>query len=454
MNSQLSTRTLARVFLALMVTAVAASLPTTAAVVPAQFGAATNFPAGSNPRSLVVADFNGDGKPDIATRSSYFGVSLLLGLGNGTFAAPTNAAPTNYIAYASVMATGDFNNDRKLDLVTANDYGTIIMLLGDGTGKFVATNFGSSYSSYPVGAAVGDFNGDGKLDLAVANYSGFVDVAFGKGDGTLGTPTNYYLTTFLGDIRVGDCNGDGRLDLVVSPKDSDSFVSFCVLTNKGNGIFAAPQYYTNDFQLYSRYSLELGDFNSDGRLDVAVLNYNAQSVTIRLNTGNGIFGPTNNYSVGFSPTSIAAGEFNGDGKIDLIVRGGSAARVLLGNGDGSFTVGAQMAVPDDTGVPGTVGVEDFNGDGLPDLAFTCYSSNSVAVMLNQTPPALQITPMAGYNQINWLATFGAGYTLECTTNLSAPDSWQSFPYPPVVIGNQKAVTDWADGQQKFYRLRK
>lgn len=114
-----------------------------------------------------------------------------------------------------------------------------------------------------------------------------------------------------------------------------------------------------------------------------------------------------------------------------------------------------MSVPSDSGIRhGTVAVGDFNGDGTPDIAYVNYSGSSVAIMLNRTPPTLQITPMAGYNQIAWLATFGAGFTLEYTTNLLVPGSWQPFPYPPVLVGNQRAVADWADREQKFYRLRK
>ena len=303
---------------------------------------------------------------------------------------------------------------------------------------------------------VGDFNRDGKLDFAGGYAGGFL-IDFGLGNGSFSAPINYFFASGSSDVVAADFNGDGMLDLAATPY-SASTNSICVLMNNGDGTFAAPLYYhlvnTNDYH----YSLTLGDFNGNGKPDAAVLNYNAQSVTIWLNNGQW-FWTAKDYPVGFKPTSISTGDFNGDGKIDLIVRGNNlqgfpAASVLLGNGDGSFTTGAQMAVPYDSSKgPVTVAVGDFNGDGLPDLAFTSYNYNYVAIMLNQTPPALQIVPLAGYNQISWPALFGA-FTLESTTNLSAPDGWQPFPYPPVVIGNQKAVADWTDGRQKYYRLRK
>jgi hypothetical protein len=208
------------------------------------------------------------------------------------------------------------------------------------------------------------------------------------------------------------------------------------------------------------YALTVSDFNSDGKPDVAVLNYTNQSVSIWMNKGDGTFFLATNISApGVSPTSVAAADFNGDGNMDLFVRGGSAARVLTGNGDGSFSVGALMNIPTDDAyyyLSETVAVGNFSGRGMPDLALVNSPATSVAIMLNQTPPILTLAPKVGYCQITWLKTLGAGYSLEYTTtpNFAGAGNWQPFPYPPVVLGNQKAVTDWTDAAQKFYRLKK
>ena len=462
MDNQLSKRTFAQIFLALVVAAIAVSPPTAGAGLSAQFGAATNFPCVSSPQSLIAADFNHDGKPDIVV-AGYGTVGVLRGLGNGAFGAQTNY----FLSTQHGLAAGDFNNDGNNDLIGLN-YSDGSVLLGDGKGNFPArTNLSLYYpAGYPSGMAIADFNGDGKLDLAIADDTyRYVAIALGRGDGSFVLPTtNYFaLTNQPSGVNAVDINGNGRLDLVVSlGENSTSTNSFCVILNKGDGTFVAPQYYAAGSNGDYHESLELGDFNNDGKLDISVLNYNAKSVTIWLNAGTGNFALAHGYALGFSPTTIAGGDFNGDGKTDLVIRGGLAAKVLLGSGDGSFTVGNQMSVPDDVestygdhhGATKGIVVNDFDGNGTPDLAFVNYSSNAVTIMLNQTPPILQFALLAGYNQITWLAGFGAGYTLEYTTNLSTPDGWQPFPYPPVVIGNQKAVADWATGEQKFYRLRK
>jgi hypothetical protein len=283
-------------------------------------------------------------------------------------------------------------------------------------------------------------------------YPQRVTVAFGRGDGTFNSPTNYSSNGDALDIKAIDIDGNGSLDLVVSMRANTT--NFCVLPNRGDGTFAAAIAYSSTNAADTHQALNFVDLNADGRLDVVVLNYNFKSLTIWINKGNAVFVVANIYSLGFSPTSIACTDFNGDGANDLIVRGGVAAVFLLGKGDGSFSVGSQMSVPSAGSTSGTIAIGDFNSDGKPDLAFVNASGNSVAIMLNESPPTLQITPLAGYNQINWLGTFGAGYTLDYTTNLSELRSWQPFPYPPVIIGNQKAVADWATGVQKFYRQRK
>jgi len=344
------------------------SSPSIALSAPSAFG------AGTDPDSVAVGDFNGDGKLDLAVANEGSGnVSVLLGNGHGTFQAAVDyGAGTD----PDSVAVGDFNGDGKLDLVVANGgSNNISILLGNGDGTFqAAVNYGVGSGSVPTSVAVGDFNGDGKLDLAVANeLSNNVSILLGNGDGTFQAAVNDGAGSTLFAVAVGDFNGDGRLDLAVADAVSD-YVS--VLLGNGDGTFKTAVQYVAGFE---PLSVAVADFNGDGKLDLAVANYESNNVSILLGKGNGTFQAAVDYGTG-TPGSVTVGDFNGDGKLDLVVGGAdgdnvSIVSVLFGNGDGTF----QAAVNYGTGAgPTSVAVGDFNGDGRLDLAFP-------ASLLLQTP---------------------------------------------------------------------
>src|SRR5947207_7609669 len=160
------------------------SLSAFAAAAPAQtsFIARRDFRAAGFPTSVAVADFNGDGVADLAVGNDEFNsISVLLGNGDGTFAAPVNY-PTSRPTY---LAAGDFNRDGVPDLAVANwSANTVSVLLGLGDGTFqVEVTYATG--DYASAVAVGDFNGDGATDLAVTNWgSDTVSLFFGNGDGT------------------------------------------------------------------------------------------------------------------------------------------------------------------------------------------------------------------------------------------------------------------------------
>src|SRR5438477_9362799 len=128
------------------------------------------------------------------------------------------------------------------------------------------------------------------------------------------------------------------------------------------------------------YASAVGDFNGDGKQDLAVTNISTHSVSILLGNGNGSFSAPANFPVGSTPTSLAVGDFNGDGKQDLAVAnlGSNTAGVYLGNGVGGFTLSVNVRVGDG---PYSVTVGDFNGDGKPDIATANFSSNNVSIAL-------------------------------------------------------------------------
>ena len=353
------------------------------------FGAKTDFGTGSFPFSVAVGDFNGDGTLDLATANeSSNTVSILLGAGTGSFGVKTDFGTASG---PESVAVGDFNGDGNLDLAVANIGGaTVSILLGTGTGGFGAkTDFGTG--SGPASVAVGDFNGDGKLDLAVANYLGdTVSILLGTGTGSFGTKTDFGTGSGPHSVAVGDFNGDGNLDLAVANFgffDSDTDPeTVSILLGTGTGGFGAK----TDFGTGSlASSVAVGDFNGDGKLDLAVANASSATVSILLGTGTGGFGAKTDFGTGGGPFSVAVGDFNGDGLLDLAVAlandsgtGTWTVSILLGTGTGSFGAKTDFG----TGfLPVSVAVGDFNGDGKLDLVVANFRSNTVSILLNTGP---------------------------------------------------------------------
>src|SRR2546426_619926 len=143
-------------------------------------------------------------------------------------------------------------------------------------------------------------------------------------------------------------------------------------------LFTAPR----DFGVgFNPASVAVGDFNGDGKRDLAVANYNSSTVSVLLGDGNGTFQPAVTLAVGANPLAVAVGDFNRDGKLDLVVANSDSSTVSLlrGNGDGTFQAAQNFA----TGSrPWSVAVADFNGDGRPDLAVANFGSTNVSVLLN------------------------------------------------------------------------
>lgn len=294
------------------------------------FQPAVDYGPGSNSDFVAVGDFNGDGKLDLVATNS--GVSVLMGNGDGTFqpAVNYNAGSGPYS-----IAVGDFNSDGKLDLAVANvQSGNVSVFLGNGDGTFeAAVSF--STAAYPYSVAVGDFNDDGRLDLVTANFGDTnVSVLLGNGDGTFQPAINYGAGPAPSAIAVGDFNGDGSLDLAVTnlPPANTGSSSVAILLGNGDGTFQSAVNYAAASSIYtSSVAVALGDFNGDGKLDLAVANLTidlTNNVSILLGNGDGTFQSAANYGVG-SKWPVAVGDFNGNGRLDLAVGGAVTSTVSL-----------------------------------------------------------------------------------------------------------------------------
>jgi len=348
--------------------------------------------ASSNSSNTVLtADFNGDGIPDLVILGNDT-ISLLLGNGDGTF----TAAPYPSSELPGAIAVGDFNGDGIPDLAVAPvlDEGNSEVLLGNGDGTFTIGkgSFGiANGTSTSNSIAVGDFNGDGNLDV-VETCASFDDqpcnlllIQFGNGDGTFmqssgipGIPSDFSGSQ---SVAVGDFNGDGQPDLAVTNSGANGVNVFLNREGGLTAVSAIPA--TGDRPI----SIVAADFNGDGKPDLAVANSGSNNVTILLGNGDGTFTAAASPATGMAPNSLAVGDFNGDGIPDLAVAnaGSSNVTILLGNGDGTFTTAAGPAA--DTGSTSVVSA-DFNGDGKEDLVVANSADSAATALLAETALAI------------------------------------------------------------------
>jgi Bacterial Ig-like domain (group 3)/FG-GAP-like repeat len=358
---------------------------------PWSFGSQYNFvtlPTDPNPQADVIADFNGDGKPDLAVAigdaaAPASSVDVFLGNGDGTFHAAPAVPSTN--ANAGSIVAGDFNSDGKQDLVvTLPDVNQIQILLGNGDGTFtLGQNISDSGS--PSSIVTGDFNGDGIADLAVVNPGGnSIMILLGNGDGTFTQAAQ--SPTFAASpvsIAVGDFNGDGKADLAVALEGANSNDPGSVTVLLGNGDDTFTPLAQTLPTAPSPTSIAAADFTGNGTLDLAVTSpdnaFVGETISVFKGNGDGTFTTLSDQFAPLACEDITFGDLRDLGDADLFVSCTNGVFAYFGQqNNGLFNYGL-------VGWGGTAGspfvaVGDMNGDGFADIAAVLNSGNSVEVV--------------------------------------------------------------------------
>jgi hypothetical protein len=353
-------------------------------ILPNYTSSTTNI-GGNFLTDIASGDFNGDGKIDIVTISN-LGANVRFGNGNGTFI----NSDTYLVSVSSVssIALQDFDGNGSLDIAIASN-NSVNILLNAGNGIFgTATSFPVGNTPYSI--ASGDFNNDGKQDIVTSNGSGSVSLILGNGLGSFGASTNFSVGTTSNSITVADFNRDGKLDLATLSGTLGAKLS--ILLGDGSGSFSTTQIDIFSSAVGVISKLISADFNQDGKVDVVALRSN-DSMQLLLGDGNGNF---NNNPLIFSHTGAAnatdpdaypiylkMADMNGDGFLDAVTSNISDnISILSGTGLGSFgSVVYNLGIE-----PYALSSGDFNGDNKQDIVAVSYTGQ-LEVLLYTTPIA-------------------------------------------------------------------
>jgi Flp pilus assembly secretin CpaC len=361
----------------------------------------SNFATGNGPVAVATGMFDtnntADGQDLAVVNQTDQTVSVLINNGNGTNFTPASSTPPKTGNVPSAIVAGQFdpnNTNDHTDLAVTNyncsgspltcGSGSLTILLANGDGTFTPTSTPPATGKGPIAIATGQFNlknSADHTDLAVVNQvDNTVSILLSNGDGTFtqAPSSPIQVGSKPSGIAVGDFNGDGFPDLAVTNENANTVSIFL---GNGDGTFTQP---TGSPYATGNAPVAVGttDFTGDTFLDLAVVNFTDNTVSILLGNGDGTFQPQTAFTTGEGPTSLAIADYNVDGRPDIAVTDSTAdaVSVLLNLGGGQFAPQFNLPVGTD---PVACATADF-GNSLPDLAAVNNQSNTVSVILNST----------------------------------------------------------------------
>jgi gliding motility-associated-like protein len=367
---------------------------------PCSFAAKVDFTTGLDPSSVSISDLDGDGKADLAVSNANPGgntISVLRNTGSG----PGNisyAAKVDFITGTGSqpwsVSAGDLNGDGKADLAVANSAGNFVSVFRNTSSGAGNINFAAKLDFAtgvrPQSVSIADLDGDGKPDLALANLNSNTISVFRNtsslGSISFASKVDFATGTAPRSVSIADLDGDGKPDLaVVNSSTGSNSVSVIRNTSSIGSISFATKV---DFATGTQpYAMSIGDLDGDDKPDLAVTNFNSNTVSLFRNTSS--IGVINyavkvDFTTGASPISVTIGDLDGNGKVDLAVANFSDNTLSVFRNTSSISNVSFSSKVDFTSGSGPylVSIGDLDGDGKADLVSPNVISDNVSVFRN------------------------------------------------------------------------
>ncbi len=376
------------------------------AAVPTGFSR-TDYTTGPSPNAVSSGDFDGDGKFDLVVANANSNSVSIFHNTTAAVGTISYSAKVDYpVGVTPVgVAVGDLDGDGKLDVAVANLNSNKISALRNTSAAIGAISFAAKEDFetglYPWSVAIGDLDGDGKADLALSNSSSNTisvlrNTSAGTGNIGFATKVDYASGASPWIIAIGELDGDGKLDLAVA-NTNDNTVSVFKNTSTGAGnITYAPKvdYTVGSFPR----SVIINDLNADGKADLAVTNQASNTVSILRNTtaaGTINFATKVDYATGTGPWSMAKGDLYGNGKVDLAIGNYNNGTVTVLKNTSTGPGAIYFALKEDYPIgsyPRSVSISDLDKDGMPDIAAVNEGNGKLSILRNVIPNIASFSP--------------------------------------------------------------